>query len=78
VREDGKNIRELSEEEAKNCKSLGVAYGRVFGFCWFIAQNHCENFRQRVIGYRIIKNDQTASVMEDATNSQYIAVEFYE
>lgn len=73
-----KDIRELTEEEAKSHKLLGKAFGINFGHCMYIAQSHCQNFRNRVVGYRLIKNDQTASVMEDATDYQYIAVEFYE
>ena len=55
-----KQIRELSEAEIVGRKLMGEAYGINLGHCTFIASQHCPDFWNRVVGYRLIKNDQTA------------------
>lgn len=73
-----KEIRELSAEEIKYCRLLGKGMGRDFYHCLYLADKHCKNFRERVIGFRIIKDDKIAGMFAQATNLEYIAVEFFE
>jgi hypothetical protein len=50
-----KKLVELTEEEAKQYKSIGKASGVSLGMCFFLAHKHCNNLRERCVGYRIIK-----------------------
>ena len=76
--EIAKEVRELSEEETKGYKSIGKGYGNSFGFCLYMAHQHCKNFRGRVLGYRIVEDDAIKATMEQAMNSEYMSVEFFE
>jgi len=73
-----KEIFELSDKEAKNYKCLGRAVGYGIGLCLYQAHKHCQDFANRVVAYRIIENDNVASVVTEKLEKQYIAVEFYE
>jgi hypothetical protein len=71
-------ILELSEEGAKNFKSMGKAIGASIEHCLFMGGRHKENFWERVCGYRIIENDEEAEMFDIASGEKYIAVEFFE
>jgi hypothetical protein len=75
---DTKTIYELESGEEKYFKSLGTGSGISIMHCLSMGINHKENLWERVFAYRVIKGDNTASLLEVATGNKYIAVEFYE
>lgn len=75
---EDKKLVELTEEEARKYKSIGKASGVSLGMCFFLAHKHCNNFRERCVGYRIIKEDEMASMFTKVTGKEYMSVEFYE
>ncbi len=73
-----KQISELSEGELKNYKLLGRATGEGIGLCMFEAHKHCKDFADRVVGYRVIKDDHVAKMLTKMMGKEYMSVEFYE
>ena len=75
---EDKKLVELTEEEAKQYKLIGKASGVNFGMCLFLAHKNCNDFKERYVGHRTIKKDETASIFTKAMGQEYVSVEFYE
>ena len=73
-----KEITELSEENLKECKLLGKSYGIHIYHCLYLANKYCKDFMDRVVGFRVIKDDEQAKIFSKTTGKEYISVDFYE
>lgn len=73
-----REIKELSDEEIKNCKYLGKSVGLNIGHCLSLANKYCKDFIIRVYGFKEIENDSKAKIYSEVTKQNYIAVEFFE
>jgi hypothetical protein len=80
---DGREVPEITEEEASSFKIIGTASGPDFGFCVYLGWKHTENFLERVAGYSISMGG-LASMIDEAQEKagldkpKYINVTFYE
>jgi hypothetical protein len=75
---ENKQFVKLTEEKVKQYKSIGKASGVSLGMCFYLAHKHCNNLKERCVGYRILKEDEIASTCTKITGQEYMSVEFYE
>ena len=73
-----KEIFELAEENLREYKILGKGLGINMSHCLQLANKHCNGFLNRVVRYRVVKDDEQAKMLASVTKKEYIAVEFYE
>jgi hypothetical protein len=82
-KKEEKQIFEIAEEEVGNFVRMGVGSGPTFGFCVYMGLKHCEDFFDRVRGYRIVSGGLAAMIDEAQAKAglvkpKTINVEFYE
>ncbi len=78
---DGKRLEELTEESAKDLAVIGKGVGFSVGYCAFLASKYSPNFEDRVVGYRIMPQDDPVLDQHLAAFGSHplgtVAVEFY-
>ncbi len=78
VPSEKKRLEELTEEAAEHLVCLGTAAGANLGHCFYLGMKYCENFTERVIGYRQVQSDALVNDhKEHFGNQPTITVTFY-
>ena len=78
------SLMEIDDEDLPNYTFLGKAVGVSMEQCISLGIAHCNNFWDRVAGYRIDKDDRTSAVFNKVYREmkverpEYFAVLFYE
>jgi hypothetical protein len=76
-RKERKTIQPISEAATSWYRSLGRGSAEDPGIILNMAFNHCPDFFNRVVAYRLVRS-QEAMVMEKAIGTHFGSVEFYE